>query len=324
MMTLRIPCAGGGYDYDFVDAIQSKYQCVICQCVLREARLTECCGQNFCDSCLKQSQSQCTSNVCPHCRTVKFRSIRNLEKIREINEFRVRCCHHKKGCPWIGKLEDFQGHLRSDQGCIYAEIKCHNFGFRFKITQARKNFHRVECEEVMERWFLREHHRNKCKLRQYTCQYCGYIDTYDAITGTGRIRNKDSKIGEALNHYRICGNFPVQCPNKCATGTIKRKDMKTHRQTCPLEPLDCQYITVGCKSKILRRDMDLHCQEHVQAHLLMVLKSNNELFQQNKELVHQNQELTDRVEEMEQTEVEFRARIDELERDVQELQGKVF
>ena len=34
MMTLRIPCAGGGYDYDFVDDIQSKYQCVICQCVL--------------------------------------------------------------------------------------------------------------------------------------------------------------------------------------------------------------------------------------------------------------------------------------------------
>ena len=28
----------GGYDYDFVDAIDSKYQCVICQCVLREAR----------------------------------------------------------------------------------------------------------------------------------------------------------------------------------------------------------------------------------------------------------------------------------------------
>ena len=137
MMTLRIPCAGGGYDYDFVDDIQSKYKCVICQCVLREARLTV--GKT---SVIRvsnnRSHSVATSNVCPHCRTVKFRSIRNLEKIREINEFRVRCCHHKKGCPWIGKLEDFQGHLRSDQGCIYAEIKCQNFGFRLKIIQSRK------------------------------------------------------------------------------------------------------------------------------------------------------------------------------------------
>ena len=64
--------------------------------------------------------------ACPYCRTKKFRSMRNLEKIREIKEFRVRCSHHQKGCEWVGKLGD---HLQSDEGCIHAEVKCHNFGF---------------------------------------------------------------------------------------------------------------------------------------------------------------------------------------------------
>ena len=281
-------CEGGAHIYIAghgegrwlrVDAIDSKYNCVICQCVLREARLTECCGQNFCDTCLEQSQSQ--SATCPHCRTENFRSIRNLEKIREVKEFRVRCSHHKKGCEWVGKLEDIQYHLQSDQGCSYAEIKCNNFGFkcshsRFPLMpHQRKPRVQIECGAKMERRHLTDHQKNKCKFRLYSCEYCGYTDTYDAIAGTGHMRTK--KVREEVNHYNECGHYPVKCPNNCETKTIKRKDMNSHRQTCPLEPLDCQFITVGCKSKVLCKDMDAHCQESMQAHLLMVLQANNEL-----------------------------------------------
>ena len=209
----------------------------------------------------------------------------------------------------MGKLEDIQGHLRSDQGCTYAEIKCQNFGI--KVTQNRsdksKRMQKIQCGKVMERRYLSDHHRNECRLRQYSCQYCGYTDTYDGIAGTGIVRNEDSKVAEGLNHNRICGHFPVECPNKCAEGTIKRKDMKNHRQTCPLEPLDCQFITVGCQSKTCRKDMNHHCQESMQAHLLiMVLKSNNKLVQQNVELVRRNQRLMEEMDDLE-------SRIDDLE-----------
>ena len=151
----------------------------------------------------------------------------------------------------------------------------------------------------MERRHVTDHQENECQFRQFPCKYCGYTDTYDAIAGTGCIRNKDSKVGKKVNHYDECGHCPVECPNKCPKTAMKRKDMKKHRQTCPLEPLDCQFITVGCTSKILRQEMDHHCQENIQAHLLMLLKSNNELVQKNKELVQQNQQLTDRIKNLE-------------------------
>ena len=59
----------------------------------------------------------------------------------------------------------------------------------------------------MERRYLSDHHRNECRLRQYSCQYCGYTDTYDGIAGTGLVRNEDSKVAEGLNHNRICGHY---------------------------------------------------------------------------------------------------------------------
>jgi hypothetical protein len=37
-----------------VDEVPPKYICSICMKVLRKARLAECCGQHYCDSCLAQ------------------------------------------------------------------------------------------------------------------------------------------------------------------------------------------------------------------------------------------------------------------------------
>ena len=89
----------------------------------------------------------------------------------------------------------------------------------------------------------------------------------------------------------MCGQYPVECPNNCGTKAIKRKDIPLHRETCPLEPLDCPFCNVGCSVEALRRDIDSHCQTNTQAYLLLMMKSHDELILKNEELVHKNKEL---------------------------------
>ena len=290
----RIP--SGGYDHDFVDTIAPKYHCNICMKVLQDPRLTECCGQHYCDSCLKKWLKR--NKTCPQCRKKDFQNILDKAMIREIKEFKVRCTNKMKGCKWVDELGTLKHHLESDNGCDYVMVTCSNIATLPTLWCGFSTF-LGSCGEVMERRHLIHHQKNECLYRQHRCQYCGYIDTYDAITGSGRIRNRDSKIGYGGNHYSQCYEYPLKCPNECGAENIKRKNMETHRENCPMEPLDCPFQHVGCSAgKILRKDMDSHCKDNMQPHLLLVLQSNQALAQKNEELSRKNEEIAHKNEEL--------------------------
>ena len=293
----------GGYDYTFVDEIPAKYHCQICSYVLRDARLTVCCGQHFCDLCLKQWSAQGSRLTCPYCRQEGFGSVLNKALIREINEFRVKCTNHQKGCDWVGELGGLNKHIESDDGCGFEIVKCKNAGFRKILVQhqhhvsqrplRKSGSNRTECGEECERRFLAQHEID-CKFRQCRCQHCGHVNTSDAIAGSGTIHLQQSTVNshpDGSNHYAVCGQYPVECPNNCGAKAIKRKDIPHHRETCPLEPLDCPFSNVGGSVEALRRDIDSHCQTNTQAHLLLMMKSHDELILKNEELVHKNKEL---------------------------------
>ena len=195
----------------------------------------------------------------------------------------IRCTNKKKGCKWVGQLGSLKHHLESDNGCDYAMVKCSNHAEMANISELY--FYMVDsvCGKDIERRDLSFHQKRLCLYRQYTCQYCGYVDTYDAINGSGKIRNEGSKITK--NHYSQCDKYPLKCPNECGAKNIKRKDMKTHRDACPMEPLDCPFQHVGCSAgKILGKDVDTHCKKNMQTHLLLVVQSNQELARKNEEL----------------------------------------
>ena len=97
---------------------------------------------------------------------------------------------------------------------------------------------KIICEAEVERRH-REQHNEECPYRQYRCAHCGYSDTYDAIAGTGHVTKKDSKIKSGTNHHDECLHFPFDCPNRCGAKNIKRRNMKTHREKCPQEPVEC-------------------------------------------------------------------------------------
>ena len=272
----------GGYDYELVGRVPRTYICIICKKTLRDAQLTLCCGQHFCDSCVKQwlsTKAQKIRKTCPYCRQTDFQSVLNKEKVREVNELRVYCIHKEKGCKWVGELRAIKEHLERDEGCGYVKVECTN----------------QSCNEKIERYRLTKHLKCMCMHRQYTCEYCGYKDTYDAIAGSGYKYPLDSTAcksqSKSDNHYAKCANYPLHCPNKCGEAKIKRKDMKAHRDSCELEPLNCPFKYVGCTDKIQRKHMESHCQDSIQSHLLLLAKSHEQLARKNEELCNEIEEL---------------------------------
>ena len=255
-----------------MEEVPLKYVCEICMKVLRDARLTACCSQHYCDSCL----TKWNNRTCPHCRKEKFQSIINKEKVREIRKLHVHCTNREKSCEWVGELGNLLHHLQLDDGCCYEEVECPNLGYeQTYLSQCRKKF---------ERRFIAHHKDHECSYRDYTCEYCGKEDTYDAIAGTGRISKTTPTFLEAVkgllmgsaptgNHYDICDHFPLKCPNECGESSIKRKEMETHLEVCPLQPLDCPYNDAGCTDKILREDMESHVKNGMEEQLMMVFQS---------------------------------------------------
>ena len=226
----------GGYDHSFVDAPHDRYICKICHLPSRQPYLTDCCGVIYCKSCLEQATNVTTA--CAVCRQEKFGSMINKQIDREIKSLHVYCTNKEKGCEWQGELNDINKHLGNSDGCQFEEVKCSN-----------------ECGKMIQRRYLTSHVETECPRRQVNCQYCHDTIEYQFIEG---------------QHKEECPRLPLPCPNKCEVESVPREDMKAHRKECPLEMIQCEYHSVGCKRvKLARRDLEKHDNEKVNEHLMM-------------------------------------------------------
>ena len=105
---------------------------------------------------------------------------------------------------------------------------------------------------------LKSHLKDECGRRPYQCKHCGEKGTFEDITQW---------------HYYECSEFPVPCPNSCHM-KMKRREVNKHRKSCPLEIVVCPFVTEGCEAwDLLRKDKDIHMQESVVNHQLLMLKS---------------------------------------------------
>lgn len=63
----------------------------------------------------------------------------------------------------------------------------------------------------------------------------------------------------------------ITCTNKkdgCSwKGEIR--SIERHRKTCPLEEVDCEYASVGCKTKVPRKDLKTHNKVKMESHLAL-------------------------------------------------------
>ena len=241
----------GGYDYKFSGQVPERFMCNICTKVLREPHLTVCCGQHFCESCLNHWFQKQGKKSCPHCRENSLTHVPNKALKREINGLKIHCTHHNEGCQWIGELGNLQTHL--DKVCGYVEVECPN---KCKLNDQVRKFKRKA---------LQDHLDNECTRRRYKCEYCGHEDMYKDITGKGYRQTYH-------RHYDECDMYPLDCPNRCGKKQIQRKDMSTHRDKCPEEPVKCLFKVEGCKTRVVRKDFDNHMSTQMLHHMLLLRK----------------------------------------------------
>ena len=266
----------GGHDSKFVCEVSDRFICQICAKVLREPHLAVCCGQHFCESCLNRWFKQHRKQSCPHCRAEgkAFSHVINKGLRSEINQLKVKCSNHDKGCKWTGELGALNTHLKSDKGCGFVEVNCPN--------QCCGELHSDFTYPVqsIQRKDLDRHLKTECDLRQYQCEYCGYKDTYHNITGKGHPSAHEANISVFISpdllhydppHYDECPEFPLTCPNKCGAMSIKRKNMHSHHSWCPQEPVQCPFAEAGCKEDLHRCQLEDHMTSSVQQHLLLVM-----------------------------------------------------
>ena len=210
-----------GYVNNFVDTPHDRFICKICHLPSRDPYLSVCCGHLFCKSCL-DSTIMTASSVCPICRVENFVTFPNKAIDREVKGLHIYCTNKAKGCEWMGKLSDINNHLENSDGCQFEEVKCFN-----------------ECGKVIEWQYLTSHVKGKCPRRKVNCQYCHNTGQHQFIKGL---------------HKEECPKFPLLCPNKChKLRTIFREDMEAHWKECPLEMVQCEYYSVGCKRDMFAR-----------------------------------------------------------------------
>ena len=245
----------GGYDCDFVESPADDLLCKICHFPAREPILVACCGYNFCNYCLKRHhQSRVDGNVnCPYCHKEQVQSVLDKRTERYVLNLKVFCPHKRQGCRWIGELRSMKNHMNkssnSNIGCPFTELQCSN-----------------GCGVMMQRRLVEGHLKSECELREVKCEYCNTTGSYQWINSS---------------HCEECPKYPVECPNHCEVGHVRREEISVHLKECPLAIVECPYAAVGCESVVRRKEEMEHVMRSVGQHMEFskstILDNQNEL-----------------------------------------------
>ena len=277
----------GGFECIFVKDPPEEFQteCSVCLCVLREPYLVDCCGYSFCRSCIETVESE--NKPCPLCAVQFTTCIPDKRLQRTLNDFQVYCSHKGDGCEWVGSLGNLTQHLNAKplsdgerlSGCQLTSIEC-------KL-----------CFDHIRRCDIVKHETMICPQRPYSCEYCdNFTSTFEGVT---------------LNHFPICSDRPVPCPNGCELSP-KAKLLENHlKKECPLEVIECPFSYAGCAEKVTRQNMPEHITQRLALHMSLQATSHQ---QELKKLNSRIKELEMKLEESEKSHEHSKAEVTELKR----------
>ena len=167
-------------------------------------------------------------------------------------------------CAWAGTHECMPDHHRE---CVRFPIPCLNNCSQSLIPRGEMGKHleicpkaRVYCSNGCGIRIIREdlltHEANDCPKRLVKCAHCTVDMVYE---------NMES-------HHKACTKYPLPCLNNCMIGTVPRKGMEEHLQTCPNQKIMCPYQNIGCSKVIQRNEIDEHKEESREQHLQLSLE----------------------------------------------------
>nr|AKD94181.1 tumor necrosis factor receptor-associated factor 6 [Portunus trituberculatus]AKD94182.1 tumor necrosis factor receptor-associated factor 6 [Portunus trituberculatus] len=219
-----------GYDYEFVPALDPKYECPICLLALR-APLQTACGHRFCKDCIYNSLSE-SSRRCPIDNTPLKETDLFPDSCaeREVLQLRVRCPNTSLGCTQVLDLMYIEHHT---QACSFQPVLCPN-----------------ECSVTVLQRELDQHLKSQCLLRLKLCVLCDLPYPFNQ---------------EQL-HLATCAQVMVSC--ELCSAVVARGELPTHRSdSCPRVVVGCPYAEHGCSHKTVRADLDAHLSQSTQYHL---------------------------------------------------------
>ena len=229
-----------GASLQFLSEPPPDHLCPVCTEALTEPYLTNC-GHHFCYTCRGRLLASGKAD-CPECREHNVLPGARLNKHlqRQVNSLKVRCLHHEVGCQWVGELMYLQEHLDPViRKCGFILLACP-----------------LGCGERVRNSAMKDHILSGCSKRFYVCGYCGYCNKFDIVTE---------------HHYPLCEMFPVECPNVCSMKDLKRFELVSHLEQCPLQMIQCPFTSAGCTVQLPRREMEEHEKKAVHQHLRMMM-----------------------------------------------------
>ena len=228
---------------EFVVAPPQDRFCPVCTELLTEPLLSDC-GHHVCRECHERIMASDHAE-CPTCQELDVLKTARLNKRlqREVYDLKVHCQNKtgtKRGCQWFGELRELEDHLNpAKKSCEYLPVAC-TFG----------------CGQQVRLSAMKDHNRRRCPKRLEKCKHCDYYNSRDFLID---------------NHLPVCPEFPVGCPNKCREKGLKRRQLQSHLDECPLQVIDCPFSSEGCPVKKLpRNQMEIHEDTAMRKHLRLV------------------------------------------------------
>ena len=222
-------------DYDFVEKPSEDFFCPVTLDFLREPHQMLCCGNHLSPVAVTRLQGQ----PCPMCKEPNLKTVPDKFFKRKVNELKVCCPNKSLGCEWVGELGSLDRHLNQNSvegECQFVTVACS-----------------YSCGDDLQRCQLEEHRAKDCPNRPFTCKYCNHKATYIKVTN---------------EHWPLCKQYPLKCPNKCGADVIERQHLPKHlEEACPLQVIQCEFNYAGCEVECQRQHMQTHLDENVKVHL---------------------------------------------------------
>ena len=216
-------------------------------------------------------------------------------------DVKVRCSNSAQGCEWTGTQIKLNEHLKSEGGCLWADVECPN-----RCVSGYDDDNGKEIVVTVKRKSLKDHLEQECLNRPYECE-CGMKDTYSRI----------------VNEHQMteCCEWFVDCENRCNT-KMKRKEVAAHQHTCPELIVECPFVRIGCDiGRIRQGELIAHLHLYREQHDLYSKTDNEDkrglkaqvdqlkaqMDQLKAELKNSKQKLAQLIHEKSESERKFRA-----------------
>ncbi|RLV96368.1 hypothetical protein JA1_000248 [Spathaspora sp. JA1] len=223
--------------------------CPICQQPFIEP-LTTICGHTFCKECIyecfkKSKRPRNSENelcgFCPLDRTpLDSANVNDLFPApliisNLIDDLKVYCLNHERGCDWTGSRWALERHVVVD--CAQTGIKCNGTrqdGTKCELIVERKFFDQDKDMPVGkdEDEICKESKDTECIHQKFECEHCN--EQITKITLTNHLET------ECLFNFKTC--------ELCGNDMIPEKNLGKHQENCiKIGRLKCPAHELGCK-----------------------------------------------------------------------------